>query len=155
LSKRDQRRAAEELEACLYHKFDVHVQITRSRSHSRGMVGAALAAGPGRPLGLDLEWMDAARDWREIAAWYFGGAAPDRLDLTGFYRAWTFGEAWFKAVGTLPASAAWLAASADLGDRGVPFAPKGGLCALHRRIGADFMLCLVWDGRPAPAYQPG
>ena len=73
-----------------------------SHSHSRGTVAVCVANPPITCLGVDVEYADPARPWREIAALYLPSAQTADLDASAFCRLWTFGEAHFKAFGQVP-----------------------------------------------------
>ncbi len=92
-------------------------QLT-SHSHSRGTVAVAAGNPPLMRLGVDVEYIDPKRPWGEIAAVYLPDhAQAGEADPAALCRAWTFGEAWFKAFGSLPDArhAAACAGSADAG----------------------------------------
>ncbi|MEM0998152.1 MAG: 4'-phosphopantetheinyl transferase superfamily protein [Bacteroidota bacterium] len=70
-------------------------------SHSRQMVAAAFSD---RPVGLDLEWVDADFPMDDLRSFFhpeeqaFIASAAD--SARAFYQCWTRKEAYFKAVGT-------------------------------------------------------
>ena len=74
-----------------------------SRSHSRGTVAIAAGNSPLTQLGVDVEYADPRRPWREIAAAYLP-EFHSRLgvDISALCRLWTFGEAYLKAFGSVP-----------------------------------------------------
>lgn len=74
-------------------------------SHSREI--ALLAIGQGTPLGVDIEFVDTARDCAALARRYFHPreirmleALPLESQHGAFYQCWTRKEAYLKAVGT-------------------------------------------------------
>ena len=75
-----------------------------SRSHSRGLVAVAVGNPPLLRLGIDIEYADPGRPWRDITALYMPGAAPGGLGPMEGCRLWTFGEAYFKAFAQTPAA---------------------------------------------------
>ena len=74
-----------------------------SRSHSRGTVAVAAGNPPLTRLGVDVEYADPRRAWREIAAAYMPEFRGDPgIDASTLCRLWTFGEAHLKAFGSVP-----------------------------------------------------
>ncbi|MET0182554.1 MAG: hypothetical protein ABW199_06690 [Caulobacterales bacterium] len=76
------------------------------------------------------------------------GVEPD-VDDRAFYRAWTFGEAHYKAFGKNPSPAmitGLLSSSFEL-DRAYELS---GVSVLHLEPQPDFMFSLVWSGHAAP-----
>jgi phosphopantetheinyl transferase len=74
-----------------------------SRSHSRGTVVAAAGNPPLTRLGVDVEYADPRRPWRNIAAIYLPEyRSESQIDVSTLCRLWTFGEAHFKAFGSVP-----------------------------------------------------
>ncbi len=74
-------------------------------SHTNGLVGVAVAAVPGLPLGIDLEPVDR-RAPMEVARRYFTDieiawleGLPEARRGEGFFRLWTLKEAFIKATG--------------------------------------------------------
>jgi phosphopantetheinyl transferase len=74
-------------------------------SHTRGLVACAVSRGI--DVGIDVEAVTRAIDWRPIAARYFSPeevAEIDRVDPPAqairFFEIWTLKEAFIKAVGT-------------------------------------------------------
>lgn len=112
-----------------------------SKSHARAMCAVA-AAESGR-VGVDVEWIGAARDLTALARFLldsadFGG------DVEALYRVWTFREAAFKAFGVFP----------DLAQRRSVFLARdhgeapwrwGEGALLFRRLERDFQMCVAWD----------
>jgi phosphopantetheinyl transferase len=74
-----------------------------SRSHSRGTIAVAAGNAPLSRLGVDVEYTDPRRPWRDIATAYVPNLGQE-LDPSTACRAWTFGEAYFKAFGANPAA---------------------------------------------------
>ena len=125
-------------------------------SHSRGLVGVALAA---VPVGLDIEWprprlaVDAAErvytpdESRELAA------LPPEQRLDAFYTFWTLKEAACKALG-LQLWQGLRHARYDLaGGRFFPESPfpTGGWVCLHARLQDGARLALA--ARTAPPLE--
>jgi phosphopantetheinyl transferase len=74
-----------------------------SRSHSRGTVAVAAGNPPLTRLGVDVEYADPRRPWREIAATYLPEFQSEPgIDPSTLCRLWTFGEAHLKAFGSAP-----------------------------------------------------
>jgi 4'-phosphopantetheinyl transferase len=74
-------------------------------SHTDGLVGVAVAALPGLPLGFDLE-PAGRRAPMEVARRYFNATEiawldtlPETARTEGFFRLWTLKEAFIKATG--------------------------------------------------------
>lgn len=79
-------------------------QLCFNLSHSGQL--ALYAVAWNRPVGVDVEQMDADRDWAGVAARFFSPAEqlalnqlPPNLRLKGFFNAWTRKEAVLKATG--------------------------------------------------------
>lgn len=106
-----------------------------SKAHSRALAAAAVA--PGGSVGIDVEHFTPGRPIQAIARYLMG--APAHNDEAA-YRAFTFREAYFKALGAWPARGLVqaAAASAELCYQ------TGEVNVLHERIGDDFLLTLVW-----------
>ena len=73
-------------------------------SHTHGLV--ACAVGLGADVGLDVELVTRATDWRAIASRYFSPAEVAQIDgvadagrATRFFELWTLKEAFAKALG--------------------------------------------------------
>jgi len=73
-------------------------------SHARGLVACAVAAGA--DVGLDVETIARATNWRGIASRYFSPAELAEIDRadpayqeTRFFELWTLKEAFVKALG--------------------------------------------------------
>jgi hypothetical protein len=96
-------------------------------------------------LGIDVEYADPGRPWRDIAAFYLPGAVAAGFGPGEACRLWTFGEAHFKAFGQAP--------SADLLVRiaGTSLADDEPVSFQSRRwwwseeVGEGFVLSLVWE----------
>ncbi|MBI1359101.1 MAG: hypothetical protein GC155_02330 [Alphaproteobacteria bacterium] len=117
-----------------------------SHSHSRGAVAVAAGNPPLTRLGVDLEYIDPKRPWRDIAAIYVpNGATAGEADASAVCRAWTFGEAYFKAFGAAPGpdilSRVFEAPPQD--DEPACFASRR--YWYSERLPDDFWLSLVWE----------
>lgn len=112
-----------------------------SKAHSRALVAAAVSdAGP---IGVDVEYEAPSRDIGAIAR-FLGAPAPD---AAAAYRLFTFREAYFKALGQMPARALLrMAAEACQPTYSTP----DGLSVLHERPAQGFFLTLVWAGGGVP-----
>lgn len=73
-------------------------------SHARGLVACVVAAGA--DVGVDVEPITRATDWRGIASRYFSPAELAEIDRTDparrpvrFFEIWTLKEAFIKALG--------------------------------------------------------
>jgi hypothetical protein len=113
-----------------------------SKSHSRAAIAAAASDMPGLSLGVDIEWMAPHRQFAAIARSYLGVACQE-MDATGFYRGWTFFEAYYKALQHFPDAALVASAIAQDSD-GTAHGLDDGTWYLHRRVAQSFQLCLVW-----------
>ena len=89
-------------------------------SHTRGLVACAVALGA--DVGLDVELVTRAADWRAIASRYFSPAEVAQIDgvagagrATRFFELWTLKEAFAKALG-VGLSQSLDASSFDLAD---------------------------------------
>lgn len=144
VSRKHQSAGAQHLLDILEPRF---APTARSKSHSRAAVAAAAGNAEGLSLGIDIEWMAPNRPFAAIAR-VFLKSVPVEMGPEEFYRGWTFAEAYFKAFGRMPPEAVleeiFTRPPSDeirqLGD---------GKNILHRRVLADFQLCLVWQ-----AVQP-
>jgi hypothetical protein len=124
----------------------------RSKSHSRAAIAAAAGNVPGLKLGIDIEWMAPRRSFAAIARTYLDVAVTD-MEASGFYRGWTFFEAYYKAVQRFPDSV--LIASAIAQDsEGVVCSLDDGVFFLHRRVAELFHLCLVWRSSDSERIVP-
>jgi 4'-phosphopantetheinyl transferase len=79
-------------------------RLTFNLSHARGLVACAVAAGG--DVGLDVEPITRATNWRGIASRYFSSAELAEIDhvqpasqATRFFELWTLKEAFVKALG--------------------------------------------------------
>lgn len=115
-----------------------------SRSHSRGVAAVALANPPITRLGIDVEYADPARPWREIAAMFLPEAAAAGLDPPKICRLWTFGEAHLKAFGTQPSADLLLKIAREPIDGDEPFAFTARRWWWTEQVG-EFWLSLVWE----------
>lgn len=109
-----------------------------SKSHSRGMVAAAVA--PAGQVGIDVEFKAPARNIAAGARWLLGDDSA--ADEGAAYRAWTFWEAHFKAFGAWPPRE--LVREAALSDAHISQLGEG-VFVLHEQI-EGFALTLVWHG---------
>ncbi len=131
-------------------------------SHSRSRVALALAHG--RDVGIDIEWIDARRDWvplaarifspRELAEWH--ALAPSQQPAA-FFQGWTRKEAYLKATGAgltdaLPAIEVTLAPGHLPALLSVPAGPEAARqWALHSiAIAPEFAGAVVFD----PSFAP-
>ena len=116
-----------------------------SLSHSRGVAAAAIAH-HGR-VGIDVEYMCPRRDMHAMLE-AFLGPMHKRMPPAVCYRVWTFGEAYFKAFGSLPGG--------KILGHVIDRPPDDGLYQLVRPVGAavgvlhsqpfnEFALTVVWD----------
>ncbi len=96
-SRGSQRQAVDAMEAQLDGQWAL-----KSRSHSRGTIAVAAANHPITRIGIDVEYADPARPWREIAAIFMPATAHTSSDTGQLCRVWTFGEAYRKAFGEVP-----------------------------------------------------
>lgn len=115
-----------------------------SHTHSRGVIAVASAAAPVMKLGVDAEYIDPARPWREIAAVFMPAAAGAALDAGDFCRLWTFGEAHFKAFGETP-SPDLLVDVARLGDSDDTREFHPHRFWRNERLAEGFWLSVVWE----------
>jgi len=127
-----------------------------SRSHSRGLGGAAVSDKSCAAIGFDLEYVDIRRDWPSIASFMLGEEAHlvdiFRLSKTDVCKGWTFFEAYFKAFGER-AEPRYIAAV--LRERDVPFTTISSLEAVtpgkpslwrqHRVYDTGFCATVVWE----------
>jgi hypothetical protein len=114
-----------------------------SKSHSRALVAAALSD-EGR-VGIDVEYCDAGRDLAGLSRYLLGADAP-ALDLSDFYRLWTFHEAYFKAFGVASDVALRRFVLGARGAFGETFEVATGVCVMHAAPADGFALSLVWGG---------
>ena len=115
-----------------------------SHSHSRGIIAVASASQPVTRLGVDVELIDPARPWREIAAVYMPAAAGASLGNSDFCRLWTFGEAHFKAFGETPSPDLLVGiARLPASDEAVEFRP--GRFWRSEKLKEGFWLSVVWE----------
>ena len=135
-----QRAAAEEIVSKLGEGW-----LLTSRSHARGLAAVAVANTPVTRLGVDIEYADPARPWRDIAAFYLPGVTHAGLGPVEACRAWTFGEACFKAFGEPPASEllARIARAPPHDDEPIAFQSRRWWWS--EDAGEDFVLSLVWE----------
>jgi len=114
---------------------------TRSRSHSRAIVAAAVGAAPGLVLGIDVEWMAPNRPFDGIARMLLPSASP-QMDMQTFYSGWTFAEAYYKGFGHFPEEV--LIREAVGARDGDALRLADGTHVLLDHVAEDFRLCLVW-----------
>jgi 4'-phosphopantetheinyl transferase len=81
-----------------------NARLSFNLSHGRGLVACAVTTGA--DVGIDVEAVTRAIDWRAIASRYFSpaeAAAIERADPAGqttrFFELWTLKEAFIKALG--------------------------------------------------------
>jgi len=115
-----------------------------SISHSRSVVAAAISNNA--RIGIDVEYMCPRRDTAAILELFLGSTAGP-VSLQGFYRAWTFGEAYFKAFGSLPGKET-LADIIEHHDRDSTYRLRGreigAIGVLHSEMNGEFSLTIVW-----------
>lgn len=116
-----------------------------SRSHSRGLTAVAVANAPLVRLGIDVEYADPGRPWREIAEFYLPGAETAHLGPTEACRLWTFGEAYFKAFGLAPSADLLLQIAQAPLDEDEPFTFRSRHWWWSEDAGDGFVLSLVWE----------
>lgn len=116
-----------------------------SLSHSRSVVAAAIAC-QGR-VGIDIEYMCPRRDIHAILGMFLG-PVDNTVAPAALYKAWTFGEAYFKAFGELPDAESLARAVEHHADNGLyhvdrPDCPAIGI--FHSEPLDNFALTLVWE----------
>jgi phosphopantetheinyl transferase len=77
----------------------------------------------------------------------FFGTTAEPVSLQGFYLAWTFGEAYFKAFGSLPGKetlADVIERQAGNGTYRLRHRENGAVGVLHSEVKGEFALTLVW-----------
>jgi len=138
---------------------DGHSRLSFNLSHARGLVACAVTAGA--DVGIDVEAVTRAIDWRAIASRYFSPAeaeAIDRVDSAGqairFFELWTLKEAFIKALGVgLSQPLKTMTFSVER-DGAIGFLPPPGIRANAWQFGlfapsADHRLAVaVSDGTP-------
>lgn len=152
VQRRTQSEAARHLLAAVLARAPgpcAEMEEHRSISHSRGVAAAAIARGA--RVGIDVEYMCLRRDTSAILD-VFLGPQEKPVSLAAFYRAWTFGEAYFKAFGRLPGSEAlWRVIDVHAGDGAsdgayrVDCGKNGAAGVLHCVPFDDFALTIVWE----------
>lgn len=118
--------------------------VISSISHSRGVVVAAIT--DNARIGIDVEYMCSRRNTPAILELYLGTTA-EPASLPGFYRAWTFGEAYFKAFGSPPGKetlAHVIEHHAGNGSYRLRHRENGAIGVLHSEVNGEFALTLVW-----------
>lgn len=126
-----------------------------SVSHSRCIAAAAIAHHV--LVGIDVEYMCPRRDMHAILE-VFLGPMDKPVSPAAFYRAWTFGEAYFKAFGELPGAQSLgrvIEHHADAGLYRVDRSETTAVGVLHSKPFDDFALTIVWEmvdtaGTPTP-----
>lgn len=114
-----------------------------SKAHTRALMAVAVAAA-GR-IGIDAEYFHPRRDIRAVARWLM---QADAADDTAAYRVFTFREAYFKAIGQMPAAALLRDVALQTTPR-FELSPEG-LSVLQEVVADDFALTLVWEGGGTP-----
>lgn len=117
----------------------------RSLSHSRRVACATIAHHS--RVGIDVEYICPRRDIHGIFESFFGPMVKP-VSPAAFYRAWTFGEAYFKAFGRLPDTenfARVVEHHADEGAYRVEFPESAAFGVLHSKPFDDFALTIVWE----------
>lgn len=114
-----------------------------SLAHSRNGVAAAVGWGQQLRLGIDIEWTQAARDTRALAE-FLVPSVGTTVDPAGFYRLWTFAEAYFKAFQHWPPDWQLSAMAAKTTtEPALKLGERTNVLQLHEPCG--FQLCLVWS----------
>lgn len=145
---RQQSVAVRRLLASLSARVAAPEPRTRERSslsHSRAVAAAAIAR-HGR-VGIDVEYMCPRRDIQSIIE-AFVGPMDKPVTPAAFYRAWTYGEAHFKAFGTLPDAESIervMERHADEGVYRVPGPESAAVGVMHSKPFEDFALTIVWE----------
>ncbi len=119
--------------------------LISSISHSRGIVAAAIT--DNARIGIDVEYMCPRRNTAAILDLFLGTMA-EPVSLQGFYRAWTFGEAYFKAFGSLPGKeilAHVIEQHASDSTYQIHHRENGVIGVLHSEVNGEFALTLVWE----------
>ncbi|MDP3735780.1 MAG: hypothetical protein Q8R02_00230 [Hyphomonadaceae bacterium] len=136
--REDQRRVAREIRQA------APAGSILSHSHSRGIIAVASASLPVVKLGIDVEFIDPARPWREIAAVFMPAAAGTSLGDSDFCRLWTFGEAHFKAFGETPSPDMLVeVARLPIDDEAREFQPRR--FWRSEKLAEGFWLSVVWE----------
>jgi 4'-phosphopantetheinyl transferase len=134
-------------------------RLSFNLSHARGLVACAVTTGA--DVGIDVEAVTRAIDWRAIASRYFSPeevSAIERADPTAqtirFFELWTLKEAFIKALGLgMLQPLTTMTFSIEHGDA-ISFLPPSGILANVWQFGlfapsADHRLALaVSDGTP-------
>jgi hypothetical protein len=107
-----------------------------SKTHSRALVGAAVAQGG--VVGLDVEYRAPGRPYHAMAVFLMDAPAGDEAAA---YRMLTFREAYFKAMGDYPTKAL-LRVAAEATEPN--YTVEGDLHVRHADVADDFALTLVW-----------
>ncbi len=135
-----QSKAAQDLAERLTGGADQVCQV--SKSHSRAVITVACAGAAVDGLGIDVEWMAPGRPFAAILK-SFTPSLSLAVDREGFYRAWTFLEAHFKASQRLPEQEEILEVLAKtLADD--PWQTSRGNYLVQHRVAEDFQLTLLW-----------
>jgi phosphopantetheinyl transferase len=117
-----------------------------SRSHSRGAIAVASGNPPLTRLGVDIEYTDPKRPWRDIAGAYLPDFRREsNADAPMACCLWTFGEAYFKAFGTVPPAdiLTGVMRTAAPDDEPVRFGARR--FWYSEALPDDFWLTLVWE----------
>jgi 4'-phosphopantetheinyl transferase len=136
-------------------------RLSFNLSHARGLVACAVAAGA--DVGLDVEQVTRATEWRRIASRYFSRAELAEIDRTEpaaqtirFFELWTLKEAFVKALGVgLSQPLATMAFSAERPDV-IAFTPPSDMAAavwhfgLYAPTPAHRLAVAVSDGSVRP-----
>jgi hypothetical protein len=142
LRREVQSAAAEDLVS----RIGSGVTVTaRSKSHSRTMIAVAVGDAPGLRLGIDVEWKKPDRPFEAIAGLYLDVAGAS-IGADAFYRAWTFGEAYFKAFQKDPGPSALRQILARSSADPVRLGADGPW-VYQRPLGDDYQMTLVWQTR--------
>jgi hypothetical protein len=147
LARQLQSRAASDLLSAL--KTQAPYATAHSKSHSRALVAVAVGHMDGLQLGIDIEWIDAARPVGQIASYLDWG----EVGQEAFYRGWTFREAYYKAFQKNPSKALAVTAMQECPDEST-IEIEDGSRLFQRRVFRDFQLSLVWKSAGSQTIVP-
>lgn len=113
-----------------------------SKSHSRALVAAAIANTDVIALGIDVEWISPKRPFMAILR-TFAPTLSGVVEQDGFYRAWTFLEAHYKAFQRWPQEDDIKQVLRRM-PSDEPWQTSSGTQLLQHRVADLFELTLVW-----------
>ncbi|WP_300379142.1 hypothetical protein [Henriciella sp.] len=135
--------------ACL-----VGQQVRLSRTHSRGVSGAAIST-TATCLGLDIEFEDEQRDWPGILGLFSPRLRKMPALMPDLVRTWTFLEAYYKAVGRYPEAGYVEAVAEPVTPSGSVLPLGGNMFLYHKVLTGGAHLSVVWCGEGrAPVILP-